>query len=277
MPIILIIFIYYNELSEEPFDEKINRTPYDKCGTICTKVFGCKGFSADKNGTCYLSKTPILGNPNGSIFGYEYNKNNLICNKLGEINDPVIATPIDFRKNSTYICTEGKSGQEEKTFRNYVNNKIILPKIDNLGKLDIDKYTFEDIKWGEEIYLDDHKDLIQNPQKDNSIILMNEYDSEFLGQYMFPHKCSANISKKDCLKQCLNDKSCVGTEWNLVYLKQNNDKYDMYNGICCPKIKITEIIPRRDEFKFGKFYLKDVVIKENENTDDIYIALNRKT
>jgi hypothetical protein len=117
--------------------------------------------------------------------------------------------------------------------------------------------------------LDNNMDLVTNPMIDNSVTVVREKDDEYLGTYMYPHKCSANISKKDCLHQCINNKDCQGTEYNPTYLQSDN----IHKGICCPKIKINKIIPRRNKFNFGKFYLKDRIIKDNMNTDDDVILV----
>ena len=73
--ILVIIYIIYHNLSSitlssnEQFDEKVTDATYTNCGQICTKLVGCAGFVVNPNtNTCYLSKTPILGRPEYSIF-----------------------------------------------------------------------------------------------------------------------------------------------------------------------------------------------------------------
>lgn len=115
--------------------------------------------------------------------------------------------------------------------------------------------------------------LITNPTPTNSVNIMKEYDEDFLGQYLFPHKCSGNIPKDICLKQCLDDKNCVGTEWNPVSINKDGV---MDRGVCCPKIKINGLKQRTKENEFGHFYLKVPTIKNNINTDSL-ITDNSKT
>ena len=264
----------YSSISSsiESFDEKITRSTSQKCGIMCTKIFDCVGFVSDGD-TCYLSKTPILGRPEQSVFGDDYKKNIPRCNKLAKIDDPIIATSNDYKKNATYVCTKNDVDNTQ-TFKLYDNDETLLSNLSELDNIILKKYTFEEIEWGKEIDLDYNKNLITNPTENNSILVMKQFDEEFLGQYLYPHKCSSNISQADCLLNCIGDNQCVGTEWNPTYFKLNNkNEYDVYKGICCPKIKISKVIPRRDSFKFGKFYLKQNELKDKINDDSVYIKL----
>lgn len=284
--LMIIVFIYIydfindnnkNNNSMEYFDQKITRSTPEKCGIMCTKVFDCAGFSYE-NDICYLSKSPILGKPENSVFTSEYKKTLPRCNKISKIDDPVIATDEDYRRNATYVCTPNDTDNIQQ-FKLIDDNEKIFSKMEDLEKSSIKKYTFEEIEWGKDISLNNNKQLIANPTKNNSLDVMVKYDEEFLGQYMYPHKCSSNISQRDCLLNCLENKQCVGTEWNPIYLKNetdNKDKYHAYNGVCCPKIKISKIIPRRDFFKFGNFYLKQKELKEKVSSDDIYIKIPKQ-
>jgi hypothetical protein len=256
----MIYYVIHYDVYEQ-FDEKINRVTKEQCGIICTKVLDCQAFATDDNKTCYLSKTPITGKPHGSIFSLEYNHDDMTCNKLQGIPDPSIATSLDLIKNATYMCRK-TANAISPDYRIYVNGEKTLQDLNHLNDMTIDRYTFEGIDWGKQMDLDDNKELITNPTKDNSVIVMREKNEEYLGQYMVQHKCSENISKRDCLDQCINSDDCIGTEWNPVYLHNDN----LYERICCPKIKINEIIPRRNDFKFGKFYLKDKIIKDDIET-----------
>jgi hypothetical protein len=127
------------------------------------------------------------------------------------------------------------------------------------------------------INLDTNLHLITNPTESNSIDIMREYNQEFTGQYMFPHKCSTNISKDDCMKQCLDNKDCVGTEWNPILFKKvgkpNKYKYD--ENVCCPKIKLKKVMPRRKEARFGHFYLKEKANRQYIQKGEILVGLNK--
>jgi len=264
-------FLYYDK-SNETFDQKITNSTPKNCGIMCTKIFDCTGFMSDGN-TCYLSKTPILGRPDQSVFSSEYKKYVPRCNKLAKISDPVIATTDDYKKNATYVCTNNEVDNTQ-TFKLYDNDETSLSNLNELDNTILKKYTFEEIEWGKQIDLNYNKNLITNPTENNSVTVMKQFDEEFLGQYAYPHKCSSNISQVDCLAECAGDAQCIGTEWNPVYFKSNGkNEYDIYSGVCCPKIKINKIIPRRDFFKFGKFYLKQKELKDKITDDDIYIKI----
>jgi len=263
--LLLIKYVYdLNTQNTEFYDEKVLKTSRENCGILCTKTYECSAFASDDN-TCYLSKSNILGEPTKSPFMKEYNKKYFTCNKLQKVTDSIVASDIDLKKNATYVCIGGKNENNQNTqqLKIYDTKEKNLDNIFNLGKIKIDKYTFGEIDWGGEVTLTEKP--VEKTIDKNKITLFTEQDDEFLGQYMYPHRCISNISQKNCLRQCLQSKKCLGTEWNPSYYKKINGKYKLYNNICCPKIKLKQNIPRRDEFKFGHFYLK----KEINKNDDI--------
>jgi hypothetical protein len=127
------------------------------------------------------------------------------------------------------------------------------------------------------INLDENLHLVTNPTKANSINIMKEYDEEFIGQYLFPHKCSTNISKEQCMKQCLDDKNCVGTEWNpILFIKKGEpNKYEFEENVCCPKLKIKKVIKRRSPNRHGHFYLKENVNRKHLQEGEILVGMNK--
>lgn len=275
--VFLIIFIYFVLSSEEyeRFDEKVTMTTKKNCGIACTKALGCKGFQSDDvNNICYLSESLILGAPTKSPFMKEYNKNTERCNKLNPVTDVVVASELDLKKNATYICTPNQV-QNNETIKIYDNNEKIIYNTDDLPFINVDDYSFVKIDWGKEISLNNYPDLVTNKRPDHTIDIMVEHDDEYLGQYMFPHKCVENISQGNCLKQCLDNKNCAGTEWNHLYIKQLLDgKYDMYRDVCCPKIKIKQNIPRRDQFRYGHFYTKETIDRNDPALKNVTILKN---
>lgn len=127
------------------------------------------------------------------------------------------------------------------------------------------------------INLDKNLHLITNPTKAESINIMNEYDEEFIGQYLFPHKCSTNISKEDCMKQCLNNDDCVGTEWNpILFIKKGEPNlYEFEENVCCPKTRIKKVIKRRKPNRKGHFYLKEKKNRQTIQNGQIMVGLNK--
>lgn len=128
------------------------------------------------------------------------------------------------------------------------------------------------------INLSKNMHLITNPTKSNSYIIMREYDNEFLGQYQYQHKCTSNISKEKCMKNCLENNDCVGTEWNPMIFKKIGvpNLYEFEENVCCPKKKINKVIPRRHEFRLGKFYMKEIVDKKSDKEGEILVGLNKQ-
>jgi hypothetical protein len=281
--IIILLFFLYKYNNEklhgvENYDEKVLKTTRESCGVLCTKTYDCSAFAFNNN-ICYLSKNPILGEPTNSPFMKDYNGNNFTCNKLQKITDSVIASDMDFKKNATYICTDKLStnvqpsatnGQPSTAngqpptniFKIYDTEEKDLSNISELASTKINKYTLGEIDWGNQVTLTEKP--TENITDKNTLTLFTEQNDEFLGQYMFPHRCVSNISQRDCLDQCLHNKKCLGTEWNPSYYKKINGKHKLYKNICCPKIQLKQNIPRRDDFKFGHFYLKEQVNKIND-------------
>lgn len=241
--IMLTICVFFIQNSnDEYFDEKVTDASRKQCGILCTKIIGCKGFSYDeKNKNCYLSKTQILGKPFESKYVMEYNRSYPKCNKPYPITDDVIATYDDLQKNAQYVCTD--------------SNDFLIYK-------NVDKYKLESIEWNNEISVENPENnlLFEDPTLDNSIVMMKLNNNEYLGKYVYPHKCSTHIKLEDCLKDCAYNDKCVGTEWN----KQ----------VCCPKMRIDKIINRREKNKDGFFFTKERIIKNNLTNNDVIVKLN---
>jgi hypothetical protein len=127
------------------------------------------------------------------------------------------------------------------------------------------------------INLDKNLHLITNPTKTNSLNIMKEYKDEFIGQYLYPHKCSSGISKEHCMKDCLNNKDCVGTEWNPILFSKVGvpNKYELEEGVCCPKVRIKRAMPRRKNRRFGHFYLKEKVNRQYLQEGEILVGMNK--
>lgn len=261
---ILTYFLWLTTTSKtdmEYFDAKITNATKVNCGVMCTKLMDCKGFMVGSNNVCYLSKTPILGSPTDSVFGKEYDSNIERCNKYGNVNDITTVSEMDKKKNATYICVPDQIHNNQE-YRIYDTTEKIIYSLNDIENINVENYTFIDMDWNKEMKLEDYPKLISNPdqQEKTSITLLTEYTDEHLGQYMFEHKCSANISQYDCVKFCLNNPDCVGTEWNPIYTPQTaSGEYELHRNVCCPKRQIIQSIPRREEFKNGHFYLKEQV------------------
>jgi hypothetical protein len=83
-----------------------------------------------------------------------------------------------------------------------------------------------------------------------------ESDMEYLGQYLLGHQCVVNVPLYDCIQFCDNDSKCAGTEWNEAIVRSDGKNNHVFENVCCPKQVIKKIIPRRNQFNRGKFYVK---------------------
>ena len=264
----IVIFNQSNKLMEK-FDEKIKNATKQNCGMICTKIMDCKGFMVNNN-VCYLSKTPILGNPTESKFSDEYDKMSERCNKYGVVTDMTTASDFDKKKNATYICTPNQIDNIQSYYiydsADVVDEKKIST-LEDLKYIEVNDYTFVDIDWTKSIDLKNYPMLIKNDgvEEKNIIKVMTQQNDEYLGQYMFERKCVANTSQSNCMKICLDNDDCEGVEWNPTYTpKLESGVYELHKNVCCPKRQIIKQIPRRNEFSNGHFYLK-----ENKHIDKI--------
>ena len=74
------------------------------------------------------------------------------------------------------------------------------------------------------------------------------YDNHNHGQYLKEHKCTSGVKHQNCLKYCLENKDCVGVEWNPLFKNKKE--------LCCPYRTIDKLGRREKEYINGKFYLK---------------------
>lgn len=261
--ILFILFIYFYCIDIEHYDNVIEDVPdNNKCGIACTTIDNCLGFSyGPEQKKCWLSKTPILGTPNNSIFKNDYKSTFKRCNKIQQLLDPVIATKDDYKKNATYTCSDMQKDQIQSLEIYSPTLQTKINSLDDLQNIDIDIGNYDlHIKDYPTSQLDTLKynniKKFVNPQIDPIPIMIQKND-EYLGQYEYKHRCVANINEKDCLSACINSNNCKGTEWNPLYV--HNDKHSnnqVYHNVCCPKRLINNIIPRRKEFERGHFYIK---------------------
>jgi len=261
--LILLLFLTYKP-SLEHFDTKITNLDYNKCGVACTMIEDCAGFASDAS-TCWISQKPINNKSKDRLYGFEYSENIKRCNKIKPLEDAVIATKDDFLNNASYMCQESEKLQSPQSIELHtVNKQQKFNNIEDLKKEKILRYDQIAIDWPSDILTtvldyEDIKKTIVEPKE--TMYVMTRNHDEHLGQYLYGHKCIANIDKKDCLQACINDNDCVGTEWNPVYMQKSNNT--IYYNVCCPKRQITKVIPRRNEFENGHYYAKYSVSNEN--------------
>lgn len=289
--IALIIFYAYSDILyeekidglHEHYDAKISNITLPYCGTECTKAMNCAAFGYNPvGGQCYLAKKAIIGKPYDSLYSDEYTKLARRCNKISRLTDNVRIDGNTLVQNSVYICADGENnvatqyqyanlgstsleGDKTLIFTDGDSARTTMPE--NVG------YETYDIKWPTE-----KRELELSTSNTNLKIADNnvkhgfvESDKEFLGQYALAHQCVVNVPLYDCLKYCENEPDCAGTEWNKGMVKTDGTTNRLYENVCCPKSIIRQIIPRRNEFNRGKFYVKKA-LSDIENRDQIILT-----
>ena len=294
--LVVCVLVYYMHRTRdaEHFDSRLDGTTREQCGMACTKILGCAAFGYDDTKKlCYLSKDPIFTRPDTKVFAQYYKVDMPRCNKLYAIDDPLYNSRDNLLRNATFTCKAAENGPDY--IKTYMNKELTLDTIDDVNKLKLEPYTFVDIDWADGagdmntpnartsvIDLGKNMNLVTNPTRATSVNVMKEYDAEILGQYLYPHECVSNISQKDCLKECLDNPYCAGTEWNPYMLAPIADadlsdpaqvnKYVVKSGVCCPKRVLSKAIPRTDAHKYGHMYVKQNVVKSDIPSDAVIVT-----
>lgn len=259
--VIIIIIIVIKNNNKETFDAKIkDNIKIENCGSVCTEVIGCSAFAYDpKTKKCYLTKDPIVNNePERGIYIDEFNSEQVICNKLVPIpeNTDNVLTE-NKRFNMFYTCL---NSTKDKCSRQYDTYKIVndtMTKIDNkaIKTIMYEPYEVRDIIWPI-----NKNDLKYNKTYSEKKFIFEKKEKEYVGDYLYPHKCTTNISEKKCIDACYKNEDCTGTEWSPIYLNDNDEGgQDMRTDVCCPMKKINKTQDRRDSVKYGKYYEKKEV------------------
>ncbi len=277
MFIILFCLILYNLLKASPiienYEARLTTSDKDECANHCRNIINCSSFGYDnQTNKCYLSKIPILGQPLKSLYSDEYQKEHYRCNKKKSIDVITDNMSMDkYRDNNAFICAET---ERSKYNMNYlIDNKLV--ELENDSKLfeqEVKPYDMFEIEWPTRkvdvnIFVDKVDDSNLNYK------VFEKKDNEYLGKYMFPHKCVSDVSLKECLRFCDESNACVGVEFNPTYLKENKEDgtHEISRNVCCPKISIDEAVPRRAEFIGGSFYLKNYKNEINKNNHFVII------
>jgi hypothetical protein len=268
--IIIIILVLSNSNNIENYDAKIPNTNKKDCGIKCTNTFNCLGFAHKKDGSCYLShKSTILNKPIDSVYSDDYSVDDYRCNKLQPIYRPAdITVPEIMKRNALYNCSENETGEYVlNLFSNQKSEPVY--DFDDIEDMNVVPYELEYYNWP---IVRDHN-LDKNNTKQTNYLVYQKSDDEYLGDYLYPNRCVDNIPEKACLNICSNDPKCVGIEWNPYYLRDSGDNtYNVYENICCPRKTIETVIPRRNAFINGRFYLKSYLDDLNKNST--YITNN---
>lgn len=282
---ILMIVIFINSDTYEHYDARMIGLSLTECGTECTKALNCVGFGYNHDGgKCYLSKSAIIGKPTNSLYNDEYTKLDRRCNKINKIMDNKIIDGNTLTKNSIYGCSDGENNVTTRfQYANLGASALDKTKTTVFDRSDSDTVTPTDVTYPTyDIYWPAEKEDIKPYTPPNSISYSSEKsvapkyafiesDKEFLGQYLLAHQCVVNTPFYNCLKFCEKDSKCVGTEWNKSMIKTDGKYNYLYENVCCPKAIIRQIIPRREIFNRGKFYVKKNM-DELKGRDNIVIT-----
>jgi hypothetical protein len=273
--IIIIIIYFYKKDNIEGYDAKVPNITEARCGDICTQGIGCFGFGYNpQKNTCYLSKQVILGQPtSSSLYADEYQPEYAKCGKI----DPIRSTEDkitdnDKRKNTIYSCQNSYRDLYQIYFiENNIMKKLKNDEIKQLYKdIPFEDYPIRAMDWPTVKKDSDPNKLYIVPEK-HEFTVYEKDPREYLGTYLFPYECVENVSEKDCMQECTDNKDCEGFEWNPSYLKkiEGTNDYKIYKDVCCPKQKTTGIISRRKQYENGNYFIKKVVEKLNYTDNDI--------
>jgi len=259
---IIFIIIISNNIEIENYDAKISNTTKKQCGIDCTNTFNCLGFAHKKDGSCYLSKdNTILTKPIGSVYSDDYSVDDFRCNKLQPIYRPAdITVPEIMKRNALYNCAENEEGAYVlNLFSNQKSESVY--DFDDIDRMDVIPYELVEYDWPVT-----RDPLVDKKSCEEDYLVYYKSDDEYLGDYLYPHKCVDNIPEKACIKICTGDPKCVGIEWNPYYIREAGENiYNVYENVCCPRRNVKTIIPRRNAFENGRFYLKTYLDELNKN------------
>jgi len=278
--LLIIVFILYycicNRNYIERYDASIPNITPTQCGTECTNRMKCAGFGyKPEGGKCYISNSTIFGEPIDKLFSNEYSKLDIRCNKINKITDEDSVNSKTLTENSIYMCADG----EYNTYSRYQYANYGATSLDRYGSTVFDFSDSDIIKPAEVKYYLNKNDIKQDNEyiadfntKPNKIkYIFTESNNEAVGLDIPDQQCIVNVPLHSCLLQCKNNNSCVGTEWNRYIHNDDNE----YENVCCHKSTINNMIPRREQFKRGKFYTK-IEVDNITNDNTIVITNNEK-
>lgn len=154
--------------------------------------------------------------------------------------------------------TKKSSGGLKDLGNKFISNIINLQKV-----IQIPIKRELNIKYDPEHYKNiDHYKNVDRLKNTNQFEVHKPYNH---GVFLFNHKCARNIPKRNCLEYCLNNKNCIGVEYNPRFFRQEN--------VCCPYKSIGDFVERKDMHRSGSFYRK---ITDNKVINDNNIYLNYK-
>ncbi len=266
--IILIIICYIYYYNYEHFDVRVTNVGKEKCGDMCSKIYGCIGFAYnDKNKMCYLSTNPIVGDPIGSKYQKEYDENLFFCNKPNPIMNGNDEMQVNAHKDNTvYLCKDGMD--EFASFKSILDEKITDLKFKN-SLIKIKPYKLKQLIWS------NTKDLDPNYVNKNDYlnqIVFYDYDNEneYQGTNLFKEKCVNNIPLYDCLAKCTVEEECSGLEFNPLLLTDiGNGQFKKDNNVCCLKSSEINKFKRTKSHENGAYYKKS--LEDDAQITSIYI------
>ena len=267
--LIFILFIIYKNLNTENYNAKVNNLDINTCARTCSKLYGCSGFSHKEiDNTCYFSHLPINNNPLGSVYDNEYDKNDIICNKVLPIISDFDISKDMYRDNLTYNCF---TNVDRDLGRNYFgmddnseipnnnltfsclrkNNRVVGIKYtyENLNNPYVEYDTVYDLNYIDPTRQRDWESLPKTPLTyiNPYQVKINEPNIDFIqitdssnnlfdisnNNDFFFQTCDHDIDLETCKNLCKNDYDCKSIEFIDNINNANN-----HNNICCLKSNI---------------------------------------
>ena len=275
--ILLYIFLHKSK-TVEGYDGRIsNITEMNKCADICIKTYDCQGFSYnEKDKKCFISKSPIVGYPFDSPYKGEFNDKNKVCNKINmidtntEINEDALLT------NRIFNCSDEIDGSFKTIFFDKDLKDLDMTNVKDITNFEKVPYELKNIKWGDETTINIDTDITTNEPivKEKVKISFLEKTKDTSGEFLYPHRCVSNIKKNECLKQCEQNKDCIGVEWNprvITDIENSDGGKTEYLDVCCPKKTLGTYVLRKPNVQNGLFYEKYEGDFESDNISNVII------
>lgn len=169
--IIIILYILLFKRKIENYDSLIQNVSFDTCGDVCKLIAGCYGFGYNKKTkVCLPTKEPIFRKPIRAIFKDYYSDENIYCNKVEPILEPIKTPGFTARRsNAMYSCTE----KEDVHPRIYFHNQNRMIEVDEGVNFDfipvVDNYEVVPYNWPVNKYDIDHLDVLKDKIEQDTI------------------------------------------------------------------------------------------------------------
>ncbi len=165
---LIMLIIILNNYSDS-YDGRISGINYiEDCADIASSIYGISSFSYDGNKKkCYISKTPQIKPALPAAYSFEYDPNNIMCNKRLFLRSASDISDLSYIENRLYDCYDINNYSYLNYFEKNKQMKLIDDK--NISKLNYTPHNFNQIILPTS--RNDMRDLIINKDKDGNLYI----------------------------------------------------------------------------------------------------------